>query len=122
MYQRLPKTLNGLFSEELTTLTFSVLLVKAKEVFSSLTCTKEQTVVVKELTREQRNTALWREMRTGRITASIFHQASHTNVSKPSKSLIKQICYGSNFRSAAIDWGCRHEKKALDHFRKVLFF
>ena len=58
-------------------------------------------------------------MRAGRITASNFHQICHTNPGKPSLSLIKQICYGCSFHSAATDLGIRQGKRALDEFRKV---
>ena len=92
---------------------------KADEVFKEMSCSKEQAVNVEESTREQRNSKVWTKMRAGRITASNFHQICHTNPAKPSLSLIKPICYGSNFQSAATYWGIR-QKRALDEYRKVL--
>ena len=89
------------------------------EVVKEMSCSKEQAVNVEESTREQRNSKVWTKMRAGRITASNFHQICHTSPAKPSLSLIKQICYGSNFQSAATDWGIRQEKRALDEYRKV---
>ena len=115
----LPTTLDGLYSEQLSSMSFTELLIKADEVFKEMSCSKEQSVNVEESTREQRNSKVWTKMRAGRITASNFHQICHTNPGKPSLSLIKQICYGSNFHSAATDWGIRQEKRALDEYRKV---
>ena len=115
----LPNILIGLYSEQLSNLSFSELLNKADEIFREMSCSKEQSVNVEKSTREQRNSSVWTKMRTGRITASNFNQICHTNPAKPSLSLIKQICYGSNFQSAATDWGCRQEKRALDKYKKV---
>ena len=115
----LPTTLDGLYSEQLSSMSFTELLIKADEVFKEMSCSKEQAVNVEESTREQRNSKVWTKMRAGRITASNFHQICHTSPAKPSLSLIKQICYGSNFQSAATDWGIRQEKRALDEYRKV---
>ena len=115
----LPTNLDGLYSEQLSSMSFTELLTKADEVFREMSCSKEQAVNVEKSTREQRNSKLWTKMRAGRITASNFHQMCHTNPAKPSLSLIKQICYGSNFQCAATDCGIRHEKRALDEYRKV---
>jgi len=115
----LPNSLGELFSEQLSKLSFSELLTKADEVFKQISCSKEQAVEVEKSTREQRDSDIWAKMRTGRVTASNFYQVCHTNPAKPSISLIKQICYGSKFQSAATDWGCRQEKKALDEYMKV---
>ena len=115
----LPTTLDGLYSEQLRSMSFIELLIRADEVFKEMSCSKEQAVNVEESTREQINSKLWTKMRAGRITASNFDQMCHTNPAKPSLSLIKQICYGSNFQSAATDWEIRQEKRALDEYRKV---
>ena len=114
-----PTTLNGLYSEHLSSISFTELLIKADEVFKEMSCSKDQVVNVEESTREQRNSKVWTKMTAGRITASNFHQICHTNPGKPSLSLIKHICYGSNFHSAATDWGIRQEKRAQDEYRKV---
>ena len=115
----LPNTLAQLYSEQLSNLSYSDLLKKADEVFKEISCSKEQAINVEEATREQRNSEVWAKMRSGRITASNFYNICHTDPAEPSVSLIKQICYGSKFQSAATDWGCQKEKKALDEYRKV---
>lgn len=93
----LPNILDDLYSEELRTAPFSDLLTKANEVFRNISCSKVQKENVEKSTWEQRNAEIRSKMRTGRIAASVFHQASRTNPADPSVSLIKQICYGNTF-------------------------
>ena len=38
------------------------------------------------------NSLLWKDMRIGRITASIVYHVLHTNIDKRSASVIKNIC------------------------------
>ena len=58
---------------------------------------------------------MWFSQRAGRITASKFKAAARTNISQPSQSLIKLVCYPESmqFRSKATKWGCTHENDAL---------
>ena len=53
-------------------------------------------------------------MRAGRITASRFKAACHTDHSNPSISLIMNICHPelSKFKNLAACWGCEHELTA----------
>ena len=46
----------------------------------------------------------------------------YTNSSKPSQSLIKQICYPEAFKftSKATCWGCEHEKTAQELYVKSM--
>ena len=62
----------------------------------------------------------WFKLRCGRITVSRLRAVLHTNPSKPSKSLIKQICYSEAFRfsSKATCWGCDHEKRLNSYMSK----
>ena len=61
---------------------------------------------------------VWFRMRTGRITASNFKRACHTDPANPSKSLIMSICYPEalRFSTVATRWGCRHEHVALEMY------
>ena len=79
----------------------------------------KQGKAIEEATRNQRKSSLWFDMRAGRITASKFHQACHTDPPSPSISLIKDVCYGSKFSSKATAWGKTDEKHALDRYRQV---
>ena len=58
-------------------------------------------------------------MRMGRITASNFHRACRTNPETPSLSLVKDVCYGSQFKSDATSWGKANEKRALNQYTQV---
>ena len=69
-------------------------------------------------TRNQANSRLWFRMRCGRITASKFKSACHTDPASPSVSLIMAICYpeACRFSTSATRWGCQHEKVALERY------
>lgn len=79
-----------------------------------VTVTAEQRKAVEIKTRDQSNSRLWFSMRTGRVTASKFKSACHTDPASPSLSLVMGICHPEayRFQTAATSWGCRHEKDA----------
>ena len=53
-------------------------------------------------------------MRIGTITASIVYDALHTNIDKPSASVIKTICTPrKKLNVPAIKWGQENEPVAL---------
>lgn len=114
-----PKLLCNLYEDEWTSLSFPDLLLKCKETFKGISCTRTQASNIEEATRGQSKSSLWFQMRIGRITASNFHRACHTDPASPSISLIKNICYGAKFKTKATDWGCSHEKKALGQYTEV---
>ena len=115
----LPKPLTRLYDSELCKLDFEDLLEKSNRVFEAMNISIEQAKAIEEATRNQSKSSLWFDMRAGRITASKFHQACHTDPASPSISLIKDVCYGSKFSSKATAWGNTHEKHALDRYRQV---
>ena len=115
----LPKPLTRLYDSELCKLDFEDLLEKSNRVFEAMNILIEQAKAIEEATRNQSKSSLWFDMRAGRITASKFHQACHTDPASPSISLIKDVCYGSKFSSKATAWGNTHEKHALDRYRQV---
>ena len=81
--------------------------------------TKKQQELVEEKTHEQASSGLWFRMRTGRITASKFKNACHTDPECPSQSLILSICHPeiARFNTEATKWGCNHhEKTAMDAY------
>ena len=96
--------------------------MKCKEIKNDLKVSKNQSAFAEKETREQSKNDKWFKLRCGRITASRLRAVLHTNPSKPSKSLIKQICYPEAFRfsSKATCWGCDHEKKAQQLYVKVM--
>ena len=54
--------------------------------------TEEQVDFIENATKQRINFLLWKEMRIGRITASIVYDVLHTNIDEPSVSAIKTIC------------------------------
>jgi hypothetical protein len=49
-------------------------------------------------------------------------QVCRTKIEKPSKSLLKSICYPHSYKfcTVATRWGCDHEKSARDYYSKVM--
>ena len=95
----LPKPRTGLYESELCKLDFEDLLEESNRVFEAINMSIEQAKAIEEATRNQSKSFLWFDMRAGRITASKFHQACHTDPASPSISLIKDVCYESKFSS-----------------------
>ena len=52
------------------------------------------------------------------MTASRFKAAVCTDLTQPSQSLLKTICYPESYKfsNAATRWGCEHEKSARDAY------
>ena len=73
---------------------------------------------VEKTTRGQAKNKLWFQFRAGRITASRMYGACHTSLTKPSLTLIRNICYpeAEKFSSPATDYGTQHEKDALQEY------
>ena len=57
---------------------------------------------------------MWFQQKSGRVTASRLKSVISTDVSQPSLSLVKAICYpdAHQFYSAACSYGCKHEEAA----------
>ena len=66
---------------------------------------EEDNDFIERSTRAQANTLAWHTIRVGRITASLAHNVLHTNMDRPSKSLILKICKPSGrINTPAILW------------------
>ena len=78
----------------------------------------EQAQKLEEATRNLHQSKLWFKYRAGRVTASHLKAAVHTDVTQPSQSLIKQICYPESRggTSEAQEWGLKNEKTARDTY------
>ena len=97
------------------------LLQRCEEVFSSISFSFDQVQLVIENTRMQSNCKLWFQQRVGRITASRFREALHTDWTQPSLSLIKSICYPAEhqFTTVPCQYGLDNEDKAcFVYFKK----
>lgn len=108
----LPKPLTELYNENTKDLEYIALIRECQKIEIALT--DEGIKAIEENTREQAATNVWYKQRAGRITASNFKSACHTNANHPSQSLIKKICYpeSTKFTSAATNWGCKNEANA----------
>ena len=80
-------------------------------------------------TKGQSSNRLWFRFRAGRITGSVVYDVFHTDISKPSLSVLNRICYPDKcqFFSEAVEWGkkkeniarklyCKHEEKFHTQF------
>ena len=94
------------------------LLNKYEEVFQAMTMTSEDAQWIEENIRDQSAIKFWFQYRAGRVTASQFRAAAHTDLNQPSLSLIKRICYleAFKFKTQATAYGCEHEKAARESY------
>ena len=115
----LPVCLSTLYKPEYLSLNYHELLKFCAE--CDIAISESQIKAVEENTREQSNSKVWFSMRTGRITASRFKAASHTDPLSPSISLIMNICYPelNKFKTVATKWGCDHENIAREKYKQM---
>ena len=87
----------------------------------SLEFTGEMAKSVESETRLQSKSKLWFKYQAGRVTASRMKAVCRTDITNPSHSLIKSICYPEafSFPSKQTEWGCKHEKQAQEKYEKV---
>ena len=112
--------MSDLFKPAFSKLSFYELLEEAEK--TNLPAISEKQWKMSEMmTRDQSNCRLWFRLRAGRITASRFKSACSPDPASPSLSLIMGICHPelSRFSTAATLYGCKHEKDALDEYKKM---
>jgi len=114
MSRNLPPSMLSLYKPDHYGKRLNYLVALAEETLQSLTISDDQIKAVEEETRDQASNQLWFSVRAGRVTASVFRAATKTNISRPSESLIKRICYPESyiFMTKATKYGCEHEDKA----------
>ncbi len=107
-----PVLLSELQNDACLTLPKEELLHHCKTVSHTLTVTREESQNLEQATVKQAECKQWHQFRTGRVTASRLKAVCKTSLTKPSLSLINQICYPqlTKFTSAATKWGCQHEQ------------
>ena len=117
-----PPLLSSFFDEKFLNCTYEELIAASEDVFANLSMTDKQARKVEETTRDQANSKDWFALRAGRITASKIRAAVHTNMEKPSVSLIKTICYPelTKYFSKYTQWGCDHEEEAVKEYEKKM--
>jgi len=117
----LPKPLTHLYDKAALSLSFPELLNKRDEAYNGISLTVQQASRVEEETRQQSKSKIWFEQRSGRVTASKLHSVLHTELSNPSISLIKSICYPQQkFFSEACVYGCKHEDDARSIYTEIM--
>lgn len=117
--QDLPPLLLELYDRDLTAKPFGEILKTALlKANAYYTITETQQQAVERETREQSNSRMWFRMRAGRVTASKYRMACHTDPAQPSQSLIMQICYPetAKFSTEATKWGCSQETCAREDY------
>lgn len=94
------------------------LVESVKSTMQSYQVTNDEICNLEKETRLQSKCTLWSVHRAGRITATNFKLAVHTNPNQPFISLVKKLCYPQQhaFTSSATRWGCEHETTAVEEF------
>ncbi len=117
-HSKLSTPLSSLLNEECSELPYDELLVKCEEVFEKIQLSTSQANNIEIATRAQSQSKIWFVHRTGRVTASRFKGAACTDLSQPSQSLLKAICYPDRYKftTLATKWGCEHEKTARNAY------
>ena len=67
-------------------------------------------------TMQQRNSALWFEVRRYRLTASLFWEIAHRTPTTPPGSLVLRILQPNQFSSTAVAWGIAKESTAIEEY------
>ena len=82
---------------------------------------KESIDFIFNATKLQSESLIWKDMRLGRITASVVHDVLHTKIDKPSKSLVQKLCYKQPIiNSPALSWGIINESTALQSYENLI--
>ena len=118
-FTNFPQPLTSLQKPEYLKLPYHDLLNVCGKVFVEVTITDDMAKAVESETRQQHKTNLWFKYRAGRVTASRMKAVCHTDITNPSQSLVKSVCYPEAFTfiSKQTNWGCKHEKQAREHYR-----
>ena len=118
--ENFPQVMTELNEPKTFTLTFNELLEHCESV--SLKVTKKQYEAVEKATKQQSASQTWFRFKAGRISGSTMKACCHTNPDLPSQSLIKRICHPTSYKlsSASTQWGCDHEKTAIEKYSEVM--
>ena len=119
----LPPSLRDLFSAENKKSDGHEFDKLVEATINGLTISASTVEYICNITRKQSKSPIWHEMRTGRITASIAHEVLHTNMERPSTSLILRICKESEMKASKVPslrWGIDNEKVALKEYDIIL--
>ena len=117
--KKYPKVLSELYDEHISQEEISD---HCENVFLHLNVSEDEARNCELDTRTQSKCKQWFSFRTGRITASRMKAVCATSIEKPSKSLVKNICYPTSkpFTAKQTQWGCDHEKDAKELYIKTM--
>ena len=113
-----PKPLTDLFDSNAMTLSYPDLLQQCDDLYNSYVITADEAEIVEKNTCQQAKCKVWFQQKSGRVTASRLKNVIGTDVSQPSVSLIKSLCYpdAHKFFSVACSYGCKHEDVARKEY------
>ena len=115
-----PKIPNSLREYHQTNLTEDEITERIKEIHE-IKISHDQINFIENATKQQSASLIWKDVRVGRITASVAFNVLHTNMEKPSESLIAKICTpGVQLNVPAIKWGQENESVALKAYEAIL--
>lgn len=115
-----PKDLSTIYDSKIDSSDYDKILTHCDDI--NIEVTQEQVKLVENETRDQSESSNWHRLRVGRITASNLHSATHTDLTKPSHSLLQTICNptAKSFKTAATEWGKKNEQKARIHYVNIM--
>ena len=92
------------------------------KVFQDMTVSATQADKLESMAREQSNCSLWYQFRKGRLTASNFHEITHSDTKAcSSTSLLKKVMhYNASFNSYATNWGIKDEQSAIEEYIQLV--
>ena len=114
----LPQILPHLYNTDIVILSLDELNAKCIQVFKDMTVSPTQADKLESMTRQQSNCSLWYQFRKGRLTASNFHEITHSDTEAcSSTSLLKKVIhYNASFNSYATNWGIKNEQSAIEEY------
>ena len=113
--RKLPSPLTSLYDPKYLKMNKQNLGIACKEIFRSISITKEEAAYLEECTRLQSESTLWYDHRKGRITASKFYSVFRASSTTPPASLIQSLLQRSKFdhtKVPALNWGLNNEDNA----------
>ncbi|KAH9374871.1 hypothetical protein HPB48_000153 [Haemaphysalis longicornis] len=92
--------------------TWEEVVESCRTTFNELSIDPEVCTLIAAQTKSQAASEKWHRFRTGRVTASNAGAICATSLNKPSKSLLKRICYPDKIHSLEMDWGKKKKASA----------
>ena len=95
---------------------------KCIQVFQDMTVSDTQADKLESMTRQKSNCLLRYQFRKGRLTASNFHEITHSDTEAcSSTSLLKKVMhYNASFNSYATNWEIKNEQSAIEEYIQLV--